>query len=88
MKTFGVNKYWAICRTKCVTMKTHCAAVENVRKKGFRQDKVSRLTPGLDYPPGSYADTAELQAATGFKPATTVETGVRRFVDWYREYFK
>ncbi len=38
--------------------------------------------------PSTYADTAELQAATGFKPATTVETGVRRFVDWYREYFK
>jgi nucleoside-diphosphate-sugar epimerase len=33
------------------------------------------------------ADTAELQAATGFKPTTTVETGVRRFVDWYREYY-
>ena len=38
--------------------------------------------------PSTYADTAELQAATGFKPATTVETGVRRFVDWYREYYK
>jgi len=37
--------------------------------------------------PSTYADTAELQAATGFKPATTVETGVRRFVDWYREYY-
>jgi UDP-glucuronate 4-epimerase len=38
--------------------------------------------------PSTYADTAELQAATGFKPATTVETGVRRFVDWYREYYQ
>jgi UDP-glucuronate 4-epimerase len=38
--------------------------------------------------PSTYADTAELQAATGFKPATTVETGVRRFVEWYREYYQ
>jgi len=38
--------------------------------------------------PSTYADIAELQAATGFKPATTVETGVRRFVEWYREYYK
>ena len=38
--------------------------------------------------PSTYADTAELQAATGFKPATTVETGVRRFVEWYRDYYK
>jgi UDP-glucuronate 4-epimerase len=36
----------------------------------------------------SEADTSELQAATGFKPATPVEVGVRRFVDWYREYYK
>src|SRR5258706_7203720 len=38
--------------------------------------------------PETYADTAELQAATGFKPATPVEIGVRRFVDWYREDYK
>jgi len=38
--------------------------------------------------PSTYADIAELQAATGFKPTTTVETGVRRFVEWYREYYK
>jgi len=36
----------------------------------------------------TYADTADLQAATGFRPTTPVETGVRRFVDWYREYYK
>ncbi|HEX3098253.1 MAG TPA: NAD-dependent epimerase, partial [Usitatibacter sp.] len=29
------------------------------------------------------ADTAALQAATGFHPATPVEEGVRRFVAWY-----
>jgi UDP-glucuronate 4-epimerase len=36
----------------------------------------------------SEADTAELHAATGFKPATPVEVGIRRFVEWYREYYK
>jgi hypothetical protein len=24
----------------------------------------------------------------GYKPATTVEHGVRAFVDWYRAYYK
>ena len=33
------------------------------------------------------ADTSALDAAVGFKPATPVEEGVRRFVDWYREYY-
>lgn len=34
------------------------------------------------------ADTAALDAAVGFKPATSVEEGVRRFVDWYCDYYK
>ena len=25
--------------------------------------------------------------AVGFKPATPVEVGIQRFVDWYREYY-
>jgi UDP-glucuronate 4-epimerase len=34
------------------------------------------------------ADTSALQAATGFSPATPVEEGVKRFVDWYRAYYR
>ncbi|MCZ2175311.1 MAG: NAD-dependent epimerase [Burkholderiales bacterium] len=37
--------------------------------------------------PATYADTAELRAATGFNPATPVEEGVGRFVEWYRDYY-
>ena len=33
------------------------------------------------------ADTSALDAAVGFQPATPVEEGVRRFVEWYGEYF-
>jgi UDP-glucuronate 4-epimerase len=34
------------------------------------------------------ADTSELEAAIGFKPKTPVEEGIKRFVEWYREYYK
>jgi UDP-glucuronate 4-epimerase len=37
--------------------------------------------------PATEADTSALEAATGFKPATSVEGGVARFVAWYREYY-
>jgi UDP-glucuronate 4-epimerase len=37
--------------------------------------------------PATHADTAELRAATGFAPATTVNEGVQRFVNWYRGYY-
>ncbi|EAY57431.1 MAG: UDP-glucuronate 5'-epimerase [Leptospirillum sp. Group II 'C75'] len=36
----------------------------------------------------TWADTAELEALTGFTPNTSIETGIRRFVDWYLEYYK
>ncbi|RPE03165.1 NAD-dependent epimerase [Candidatus Pantoea deserta] len=34
------------------------------------------------------ADTAALYQAIGFKPETDVEEGVKRFVEWYREFYK
>ena len=34
------------------------------------------------------ADTATTQAVLDYAPRTTVEVGVSRFVDWYREYFR
>jgi UDP-glucuronate 4-epimerase len=33
------------------------------------------------------ADVSRLERITGYRPATTVEDGVRRFVDWYRNFY-
>jgi UDP-glucuronate 4-epimerase len=33
------------------------------------------------------ADVSDLERDVGFRPATPVEEGVRRFVEWYREYY-
>lgn len=38
--------------------------------------------------PATYADVSDLTAVTGFKPATPIETGVARFVSWYRDYHR
>jgi UDP-glucuronate 4-epimerase len=35
----------------------------------------------------TYADVDDLTAAVGFKPSTSIETGVAAFVDWYRKYY-
>ena len=37
--------------------------------------------------PDTYADVSDLTADVGYKPATPVEVGVRRFVDWYLDYY-
>jgi UDP-glucuronate 4-epimerase len=36
----------------------------------------------------TYADTSALRAAVGFAPSTPLETGLGRFAQWYREYYK
>ena len=35
----------------------------------------------------TYADVTDLVRDTGYKPETSVEVGVSRFVDWYRSYY-
>ncbi|NOZ78000.1 MAG: NAD-dependent epimerase [Acidobacteria bacterium] len=37
--------------------------------------------------PATYADVESLTEAVGFKPATPIEEGIRRFVAWYRDYY-
>jgi UDP-glucuronate 4-epimerase len=36
----------------------------------------------------TYADISELKAATGFEPKTPLADGIKRFVAWYRDYYK
>jgi UDP-glucuronate 4-epimerase len=38
--------------------------------------------------PDTYADTKALVDDVGYQPATTVEVGVKNFVDWYVDYYK
>jgi UDP-glucuronate 4-epimerase len=38
--------------------------------------------------PDTYADVEDLVRDVGYKPATPVEVGIRRFVDWYLEYYR
>jgi UDP-glucuronate 4-epimerase len=38
--------------------------------------------------PDTFADVEDLVRDVGYRPATPVEVGVRRFVDWYRSYYQ
>jgi UDP-glucuronate 4-epimerase len=37
--------------------------------------------------PATYANVDDLIADVGFKPKTPIATGIRKFVEWYREYY-
>lgn len=37
--------------------------------------------------PMTYADVDDLIADVGFKPSTSIEVGIAKFIEWYRSYF-
>ena len=38
--------------------------------------------------PITYADTTALEADFGFKPRTTLREGLRKFAEWYKEFYQ
>ncbi len=38
--------------------------------------------------PATYANIDDLVRDTGFRPSTTLEEGIPRFIEWYRDYYK
>jgi UDP-glucuronate 4-epimerase len=38
--------------------------------------------------PDTFADVSDLERDVGYRPATSVETGVAAFVEWYRGYYQ
>lgn len=44
------------------------------------------MQPGDVY--RTYADVSDLMADFGFKPSTTIEEGLSKFAEWFKEYYK
>ena len=38
--------------------------------------------------PITHSNTSSIQKLIGFKPNTDVSEGVKKFVDWYKDYYK
>ena len=68
-----------------VELKHYLAVLEECLGRKAEQNLLP-LQPG-DVP-DTFADVEDLVRDTGYKPATSVEEGVKNFVDWYREYYK
>ncbi len=58
-------------------------------EQAIGREAVKELMPLQDGDvPATHADVEELAAWTGFRPAMPVPEGIRRFVAWYRDYYK
>jgi UDP-glucuronate 4-epimerase len=67
-----------------VELMTYIAALE---KALGRKASVELLPLQPGDVPDTYADVDDLVKEFGYKPRTSVEEGIGRFVDWYRGYF-
>jgi UDP-glucuronate 4-epimerase len=62
--------------------------IETLEKCLGKKAQKNLLPLQLGDVPDTYADVEDLVRDVGYKPATTVEQGVKAFVDWYRGYYK
>jgi UDP-glucuronate 4-epimerase len=57
------------------------------RLLGVQARIVAKPKPAADLP-NTFADVGRLNALTGYAPSIGLEDGLRRFVDWYRDYHR
>jgi UDP-glucuronate 4-epimerase len=77
-------KIYNIGNNHPVELMEFIAVVEKVLDKEAKKEFLD-LQPG-DVP-ATYADVDDLIKDVGFKPGTPIETGIKRFVEWFREYY-
>ncbi len=69
---------------RAVDLMEYIAALEKVLG---RQAKKNFLPMQDGDVSATYAQTEDLQRATGFHPDTSIDVGVARFVEWYKSYY-
>lgn len=62
--------------------------IEVLEEKLGRKAKKNLLPMQPGDVPATWADSRDLEKITDYKPATSIEEGVGRFVDWYVDYYK
>ena len=53
-----------------------------------KKAEMEMLPPQLGDMPNTYADVTDLIECFDYQPATPLKEGVKKFVEWYCEYYK
>lgn len=78
-------KVYNIGNNKPVALKEFVAALEEAIGVKAKIEYLP-MQPGDVY--RTYADISELERDFGFKPQTDIRTGLKKFAEWYKEYYK
>jgi UDP-glucuronate 4-epimerase len=80
----GPHRLYNIGNNRPVPLARFIGAIEHALGRPARQ-RLLPMQPG-DVP-RTFADIDALRAAIGFSPSTDIETGIARFVAWYRDFY-
>jgi UDP-glucuronate 4-epimerase len=62
--------------------------IEAIEEKLGKTAKKKFMPLQMGDVPATYADVEDLVQNIGYKPATSIRTGIDRFIDWYLQYYK
>ena len=78
-------KIYNIGNNQPVTLRRFITAIEDACGKKAQENLLPMQAGDV---PITYADIDELIEDTGFKPETSIEDGIKQFVDWYTAYYQ
>jgi UDP-glucuronate 4-epimerase len=84
-RSFAPYRLFNIGNGRPVQLLEYIAVIE--RCLGLKA-KMNLLPMQLGDVPATMADISELEKAVGFRPQTTVDLGVAKFIDWYQSYYQ
>jgi len=82
--SYARYKIYNIGNNNPVELMEFIAVIEKVLGQEAKKEFLD-LQPG-DVP-ATYADIDDLIKDVGFKPGTSMDTGIRRFLEWFKEYY-
>ncbi len=78
-------KIYNIGNNQPVTLRRFITAIETASGKKAKENLLPMQAGDV---PITYADVDDLIADIGFKPSTTIEQGIEKFVEWYKNNYK
>ena len=62
--------------------------IETIEKHlGIKANKIFKpMQPGDVQ--ATFADVTDLERVIQFKPTTSIDMGIKKFVDWYKDYYE
>ncbi|MGD8969795.1 MAG: NAD-dependent epimerase [Desulfobacterales bacterium] len=82
--SYTAYKIYNIGNNQPVELTDFIAAIEAAVGKTARKEMREMQAGDV---PATYADIDDLVRDVGFRPDTPLEIGIRRFVDWFRDYY-